>query len=200
MKHPVLKDIDVFYPTTISAWRKWLEKHHQSRDSVWVVFYNKHANKKTITWSDAVDVALCFGWIDSKKVKIDADCSHQFFSKRKPKSTWSKINKDKVERLIQTNQMTEIGMAIIETAKQNGSWTILDDAEALVVPPELAKKLQSKPGVFDHFMGLSKSRKKLLLMQLTLAKQPITKQKRIDEIVTHLLSDIKKAATKKKNV
>ncbi|RYF85563.1 MAG: hypothetical protein EOO03_13065, partial [Chitinophagaceae bacterium] len=74
--------IPVFYPESLAAWRKWLEKNHASTQSVWVVFHTKQSGKKTITWSEAVDVALCFGWIDSKKIKIDHDTAHQFFSKR----------------------------------------------------------------------------------------------------------------------
>lgn len=86
----------VFYPKTIKSWRSWLEKNHGTESSVWVVFPTKNSGKKSIRWTDAVDVALCFGWIDSKKIKIDEETSHQFFSKRKPNSTWSKINKEKV--------------------------------------------------------------------------------------------------------
>src|SRR6476620_4689482 len=102
--------ITVFYPENISAWRKWLEKNHLTEIAVWLVFYAKKSGRKTISWSEAVDVALCFGWIDSKKIKIDAETSHQFFSKRKPKSTWSKINKEKVTKLIDNGLMTKAGI------------------------------------------------------------------------------------------
>lgn len=103
-----------------------MQENHISKQAVWLVFYNKKSDKKSITWSDAVDEALCFGWIDNKKISIDKETSYQFFCKRKPKSTWSKINKEKIELLIEQGIMTELGLAIIETAKQHGSWTILD--------------------------------------------------------------------------
>lgn len=124
-----MNKIEIFHPTSPTAWRKWLEKNHPSKQAVWLVFYNKSSSRQSVSWSDAVDVALCFGWIDSKKIKIDEDTSHQFFSRRKPNSTWSKINKEKVQKLIDNGLMTPAGYESIETAKQNGTWTILDEVE-----------------------------------------------------------------------
>lgn len=177
------KKIDVFYPKSQTAWRKWLEKNHLSKQAVWLVYYTKKSAKKSITWSDAVDVALCFGWIDSKIIKVDEEASHHYFSRRKPKSTWSKINKDKVERLIASGQMAEAGMASIEVAKQNGSWTILDDVEALIIPPDLEAAFAGKPHSKEFYLSLGKSAQKLILSWLVLAKTPETRQKRLAEIV-----------------
>ncbi|GAA0873814.1 YdeI/OmpD-associated family protein [Wandonia haliotis] len=176
------KEIEIYYPTSCTDWRKWLEKNHQSEPCVWVVFYSKRSGKKTISWSEAVDVALCFGWIDSKKVKIDETCSHQYFSKRKPKSTWSKINKEKVQVLIKNGEMTPAGFKSIETAKQNGSWTLLDEVEELIIPDDLEDAFAGRKGAKDYFLSLSKSSKKSLLHWIVLAKRPETRQKRIDEI------------------
>ena len=138
-------EIEIFYPTGQTVWRKWLQENHLSKQAVWLVFYNKKSERKSITWSDAVDEALCFGWIDSKKISIDKETSHQFFSKRKPQSTWSKINKNKVEKLIELGLMKEAGFAIIETAKQNGSWIILDEVEELIIPKDLETEFTNKP-------------------------------------------------------
>jgi uncharacterized protein YdeI (YjbR/CyaY-like superfamily) len=176
------KEIAIYYPKNQAAWRKWLQKNHRTEQSVWLVFYNKASSKPTITWSDAVDEALCFGWIDSKKVSIDAETSHQFFSRRKAKSTWSKINKIKIERLIAGGLMTEAGFEIIETAKQNGSWTILDDVEELIIPKDLEKAFKSMPGSKAFFLSLSRSVRKMMLAWIVLAKQTETRQKRINEI------------------
>lgn len=173
---------EVFYPVNQAAWREWLAQNHVSKQSVWLVFYSKSSNKTSITWSEAVDVALCFGWIDSKKIKIDDERAHQFFSKRKPNSTWSKINKEKVARLIDNGAMTEGGLVGIEIAKQNGSWTILDEVEALTIPPDLAKAFQKHSGSEDYFLSLSKTIKKMMLQWVVLAKQSKTRQRRIDEI------------------
>lgn len=173
----------VFYPPTVAAWRKWLEKNHLTHQAVWVVFYNKASKKKSITWSEAVDVALCFGWIDSKKIKIDDETAHQFFSQRKKVSTWSKINKDKVEKLIQEGLMTEAGLKIIDIGKQNGSWTIFDEAEALILPKDLEDALKVKKGAKEIFLSWSKSVKKYHLQNLALAKRAETREKRINTIL-----------------
>ncbi len=175
--------IEIFYPTNLTAWRDWLAENHLSKQAVWLVFYNKSSKKASITWSDAVDVALCFGWIDSKKIKIDEESSHQFFSRRKPTGTWSKINKQKVQQLIASGLMTEAGYKTIETAKQNGSWTILDEVEELMIPQDLKEALENKPVAGAYFEKLSRSVKKGILQWIVLAKRPETRQKRITEIV-----------------
>lgn len=178
-----MQEIEIFYPTSLTDWRKWLEKNHLSKPSVWLVCYNKSSGKKSITWTESVDVALCFGWIDSKKIKIDEETSHQFFSKRKAKSTWSKINKVKVAQLIEKGLMTDAGYKSIDIAKQNGSWTILDTVEDLLIPEDLSAELKNDPIALEFFVGLSKSSKKALLQWLVLAKREETRQKRIAEIV-----------------
>lgn len=185
------KEIDIFYPKTIDSWRKWLEKNHATNDAVWVVFYTKASAKKTITWSDSVNVALCFGWIDSKKIKIDEVTSHQFFSRRKAKSTWSKINKEKVKQLIETGLMRDAGYKSIEIAKLNGSWTILDEVEELIIPNDLEAAFAKYPKTKDFYLSLSKSIKKGILQWLVLAKQPATRQKRITEIIERARQQLK---------
>lgn len=177
-----MNESELFYPTNPDAWRKWLAENHRSKQSVWLVFYAKSSEKKSITWSEAVDVALCFGWIDSKKIKIDRETSHQYFSKRKARSTWSRINKEKVERLIAGGLMTQAGLDSIETAKQNGSWTILDEVEELIIPADLETAFKKHNGSKEYFLGLSKSLKKMMLSWIVLARRPETRQKRIAEI------------------
>jgi len=176
------QEIEHFYPMTKEHWRKWLEENHIRGDAVWVVFYNKKSTKPTISWSDAVDEALCFGWIDSKAVTIDIESHKHYFCKRKPNSTWSKVNKEKLKQLIAANKMTDAGLACIEIAKQNGSWTILDEVEELIIPNDLSKAFQDNKGSEKYFLSLSKSKQKYLLQWIALAKQPQTRQKRIDEI------------------
>lgn len=177
------KEVEIFYPASRTNWRKWLVKNHLSKQAVWLVFYNQSSGKKSISWSEAVEVALCFGWIDSKKIKIDQETSHQFFSRRKPNSTWSRINKEKVQQLVENGLMTEAGYKSIEVAKQNGSWTILDEVEELIIPKDLDLEFAVKPDSKDFFLSLSKSARKSILQWLKLAKRPETRQKRITEIV-----------------
>lgn len=176
------EEIEQFYPETKQHWRKWLEKNHICKNAVWVVFYNKKSTKPTISWSDAVDEALCFGWIDSKAETMDIERHKHYFCKRKPNSTWSKVNKEKVERLTSNDLMTEAGFQAIEIAKQNGSWTILDEVEELIIPKDLSKAFQNNKGSKKYFLSLSKSKQKYLLQWIVLAKQPQTRQRRIDEI------------------
>ncbi|MDX1905444.1 MAG: YdeI/OmpD-associated family protein [Bacteroidia bacterium] len=177
-----MHETDIFYPASQADWREWLEHHHQAKQAVWLVFYSKKSGRASLSWSEAVDMALCFGWIDSKKVKIDAETSHQFFSRRKPNSTWSKINKEKVQQLTDQGLMTPAGLDVITIAKQNGSWELLDTVEALLIPDDLEKAFASYEGARDYFVSLSKSDKKIMLTSLVLARRPETRQKRIDEI------------------
>lgn len=176
------KDIELFYPANRKEWRAWLKKHHDKKQSVWLVFYKQKAGMATISWSDAVDEALCFGWIDSKKKPVDEEKYIQFFSRRKTKGTWSKINKQKIEQLIAAGMMMPAGFASIEAAKQNGSWAILDDVEELGIPADLEQAFNAHPGSGDFFSGLSRSAKKSILQWLVLAKRPETRQKRITEV------------------
>lgn len=177
------QESEIFHAKTPADWRKWLEANHDSQQSVWLVFHKKKSSNVSITWREAVDVALCFGWIDSKKISINEETSHQFFSKRKAKSTWSKINKEIVVQLIKDGLMTEAGLKSIEIAKQNGSWNILDEIEELVIPKDLEEELGKRPVAKEYFYGLSKSVKKIILYWLMTAKRPETRLKRLTEIV-----------------
>jgi uncharacterized protein YdeI (YjbR/CyaY-like superfamily) len=178
------EEIEMFCPTNQEDWRKWLTDNHNSKQSVWLVCYKMSAGKPSISWSNAVNEALCFGWIDSIRKTIDNEKFMQFFGKRKPSSGWSKINKEKVEQLIAEGRMMEAGYESIKTAKQNGSWTILDDVEELKIPEDLEVALKTKAGSADFFFSLSKSVRKAMLQWVTLAKRPETRQNRIAEIVT----------------
>lgn len=176
------KEVETFYPVNRQEWRKWLKQNHNTKQSIWVVMYKKDSGIPTITWSDAVDEAICFGWIDSLKKSVDHQQSIQYFSRRKPTSAWSKINKAKVERLTNKGLMTQAGYDSVETAKQNGSWSILDEVEELVIPKDLAKAFKAHPGSNDFFTGLSRSIKKMMLHWVIAAKRPETREKRITEL------------------
>ncbi|ASS48479.1 MAG: hypothetical protein A3D31_08040 [Candidatus Fluviicola riflensis] len=177
------KEPETFYPANQQEWRAWLQENHVQKQSVWLIMYKKQSGVPTISWSEAVDEALCFGWIDSTKRPIDEQRSMQYFSKRKAVSTWSKINKAKIEQLIAEGLMTQAGLDIIETAKQNGSWTILDEVEELTIPEDLEREFDSRHGSREFFLGLSKSMKKQLLYWIVSAKREETRNKRIVEIV-----------------
>ncbi|GAA4825287.1 YdeI/OmpD-associated family protein [Algivirga pacifica] len=175
-------EAEEFCPKDKKEWRTWLKMNHKKKDSVWLIFYKKQSPKYNLSWSESVDQALCFGWIDSTKRAIDQESFKQYFSKRKPKSNWSKVNKDKVENLIAQGLMEEAGYKSIEVAKENGSWTFLDSVENLEIPIDLKQALESHKGSGEFFESLSKSDKKILLYWVISAKRKETRQKRITEI------------------
>lgn len=174
-----------YYPTSATKWRQWLVKNHEKKQSVWLISYKKELGKPGVSWSDAVDEALCFGWIDSKKISLGDGKSAQYFCKRKPKSTWSAINKKKVEKLIEAGLMMPAGHECIKTAQANGSWNILDKIEALTIPKDLNRAFTSHPGSKKFFTSQSKSVQKLLLHWIMIAKKAETRENRIAQIALH---------------
>jgi len=186
-----MKDAKDFCPNDRKEWRKWLRLNHKKKDSVWLIFYKKTSPNYNLSWSESVDEALCFGWIDSTKKTIDNASYKQYFSKRKVKSNWSKINKDKIENLIDQGLMEKEGYKSIEIAKENGSWTILDEVEDLVIPEDLQQVLTNHKGSTEYFESLSKSAKKGLLYWVASAKRQETRQKRILEIAENASKNLK---------
>lgn len=178
------QDIGSFYPKNPKAWRNWLQKNHITKQSVWLIYYKKGSGKPSLSWSEAVDEALCFGWIDSVAKTLDEERYIQFFSKRKPRSVWSKINKEKVQRLTYAGLMTAAGQASIDTARLNGSWNTLDEVETGEIPKGLLQVFKLHQGAKPYFTGLSRSAQKAILQWLHMAKQPVTRQKRMEEIAT----------------
>ncbi|MCP4438265.1 MAG: hypothetical protein GY810_04910 [Aureispira sp.] len=186
-----MKDTEDYCPNNKQDWRKWLELNHNKKQAVWLIFYKKKSPNYNLSWSESVDEALCFGWIDSTKKTIDKERYMQYFSRRKPKSIWSKINKDKVDYLTSKNLMQEAGYKTIEIAKKNGAWSILDEVEALVIPEDLSKEFDKRVGSLEYYESLSKSAKKILLGWVVLAKRPETRQKRIIEIAENASKSLK---------
>jgi len=176
-------EVEMLYPKNREEWRNWLVKNHIKKPSVWLIQYKKSANMPTISWSDAVEEALCFGWIDSVRKSIDAERFIQFFTKRKPKSAWSKINKAKILHLTEAGLMTQAGQESVNRAKENGSWIILDEVEELLVPEELEQAFKENLEAKMFFSSLSKSVRKAILQWIAFAKRPETKSKRIAEVV-----------------
>jgi uncharacterized protein YdeI (YjbR/CyaY-like superfamily) len=170
-------------PQNRQQWREWLQAHHAQQPAVWLVYHKKASATPTLTWSEAVDEALCFGWIDSQAKPLDAETYQQFFSPRKPTSGWSRVNKQKVDRLLAEGHLAPAGLAAIERAKQNGSWTLLDEVEELRLPADLALAFAEQPAAHRHFLALSRTAKRNLLLGLVLAKRPATRQQRIAAIL-----------------
>lgn len=179
------------HPKTRDAWRRWLAKNHATSDGVWLVYFKKETGKPRVQYGEAVEEALCFGWIDSKSEKIDEERTMLKFTPRNPKSAWSKPNKERVEKLIEEGKMTEAGLAMIATAKENGTWSALDSVEALEVPPDLAKALAANKKAKGYFDAFSPSSRKTILWWIESAKRQETRHKRVVETVRLAAQNIK---------
>ncbi len=175
--------VEMYYAKDRETWHNWLLKNHEIKKSVWLIYYKPVSGKTRVSYDDAVDEAICFGWIDSKPNKLDEMRSLQFFAPRNPKSNWSKVNKKRVERLIEQERIYPAGMAVIEQAKQNGKWDALNEVEENVIPEDLMKALSKNKIAMDYFMAFPKSSKKNILEWIYNAKQEETRKKRITETV-----------------
>jgi uncharacterized protein YdeI (YjbR/CyaY-like superfamily) len=187
----IYNGIQTLHAKTRKAWRKWLEKNHRSEKSVWLIIYKKESETPSVYYPEAVDEALCFGWIDSKPNKRDDNSYYQFFSRRNPKSNWSKVNKDKVANLIAQGLMNSSGLEMVEMAKQNGTWTALDEVEKINIPDDLQNLFSKYKIAFDNWEKFPRSSKRGILEWIMNAKKPETRQKRIEETVSLAEKNIK---------
>ena len=176
-------NMKTFQAKTRNEWRKWLEKHHRSEDSVWLIIYKKDSEIPSVYYPEAVEEALCFGWIDSKAIKRDNKSHYQFFTKRNPKSNWSKINKEKAAKLIEQGLISEAGLNLIEIAKQSGTWAALDEVENITIPDDLQLLFKKNKLAFTNWEQFPSSSRKRILQWILNAKRPETRQKRIEETV-----------------
>lgn len=165
------------------VWRNWLQQNHAASPGVWLVYYKKGSGKSSVGYGDAVEEALCFGWIDTTVKSLDAERYMQLFTPRKPKSTWSKSNKERVARLIAQKLMTAAGVEKIDAAKRDGSWSQLDTVEALKIPADFRHALAANKQAQQNFRRFSDGKKKVLLYRIHAAKRPETRRKRIHEAI-----------------
>lgn len=168
---------------TRAHWRKWLADNHDKEKSAWLIIFRKESGKKCVDYDEAVEEALCFGWIDSTANRRDHESSYRYFARRKPGSYWSKINRDRVTRLIKEKKMTPAGQAMIDLAKKTGTWKAADEVEDLIIPMDLKKELARNRKATENFEGFPPSSKKIILMWLLNAKTDATRAKRLKETV-----------------
>lgn len=169
------------HPKTRAEWRAWLARHHTRAEGVWLITYKKATGKPRVEYDEAVEEALCFGWVDSKPNKLDEARSMLWFAPRKAGTGWSRPNKLRVEKMIAARAITSAGMAKIEAAKRDGSWSALDAVEDLDVPPDLAAALIAAPAASANFEAFPRSAKRGILEWIAMAKRPETRAKRIAE-------------------
>jgi len=178
-----LKDKEIHYFKNAAAWREWLHENHHSSTGAYLIFYKVNSPFESMRWEEAVQVAICYGWIDSTVKALDEHSRKQLFTPRKNKSVWSKLNKTYIEKLIAENLMHESGLAKIEIAKQNGSWTSLDAVENLTIPEDLAMAFEQNKIAFDNYQNFSPSYRKSYLYWLGQAKREETRNTRIAKII-----------------
>jgi uncharacterized protein YdeI (YjbR/CyaY-like superfamily) len=165
------------------ALRQWLLEHHSQAESVWLVRYKKHCGDRYVAIPEMVQELLCFGWIDSLKRRVDQDRVANLVSPRKPGSTWSRVNKRNIDKLVAEGRMHPAGLLKIEAAKADGSWTVLDDIEDLVVPPDLRAALDAHPEAEAEWQRWPDSSKKTVLWALASAKRPATRARRLHKYI-----------------
>ena len=170
-------------PASRAEWRQWLADNHALCPGVWLVYYKQETGRPSLRYGEAVEEALCFGWIDSLPRKLDAERSQLLFTPRNPKSGWSKVNKERLVRLEQAGQLMPAGLAAIARAKQNGAWESLDAAEAGTVPEDLANALAADVAAESNYAAFSLSARKMILTWVLGAKCPDTRALRVAETV-----------------
>ena len=179
------------HPKSRAGWRKWLEENQSRTEGVWFISYKKATGKPRVSYEEAVEEALCFGWIDSKGNKLDDERSMLWFAPRKAKSGWSMVNKERVKKLKKADLMTPAGLAKIRAAKKDGSWNALDAAHALEIPSDLAKAFSQNETAHGYFKAFPPSVQRAILEWISNAKRPETRAKRIEETVSKAEENIR---------
>ncbi|MEM1257021.1 MAG: YdeI/OmpD-associated family protein [Bacteroidota bacterium] len=186
-----MSELQELYFKGDTDWRHWLHEHHHTSIGVYLIFYKVDHPKPSMRWEEAVRVALCYGWIDSTVKSLGNGKRRQYFCPRKPKSVWSKVNKDHLKELEENGLIHESGYRAIELAKENGSWTALDDVENGVVPNDLQKAFNRNKKAFTNYQNFTQGQRKSYLYWLNQAKRDETRQKRISEIISLCKKGIK---------
>ncbi len=172
---------------TKREWHAWLAKHHATHGGIFVMIAKKDSGRRSVTYAEAVDAGLCWGWIDGLKMTHDAHYFVQRFTRRKPSSPWSKINRDKVETLIREGAMKPPGLAEVERAKANGAWArAYDSAKTATVPADLKRALKTSPQAAKFFAALDGANRYAILYRLQTAKTEKTRLARLEKCVAML--------------
>lgn len=174
-------DRERVHPQTRSEWREWLAAHHADSPGVWLVSWRKNSGRPAIGYAATVEEALCFGWVDSLGRKLDDDRTMLYFSPRKPGSGWSRPNKERVERLVAAGSMRPAGQAVVDAARQDGSWSVLDAVENLEVPDDLSAAFERRPGSREQWDGFPRSARRGILEWIVQARRPETRTARVQE-------------------
>ncbi|NNC41536.1 MAG: hypothetical protein HKN95_12715 [Acidimicrobiia bacterium] len=180
---------EVLVPRSRATWRTWLTSNPDRQEGLWIVYRKKSSNLEGPVYTDLVEEALCFGWIDSQSRRVDDDRVMQWFSPRRRGGLWSALNKQRIEELTGAGLMAERGQTTIDEAKADGSWSQTDEVDALVVPADLQTALDAAPKARAAYATLADSAKRQYLYWIHSAKRPTTRSKRIEETIRRLAPD-----------
>lgn len=172
---------ELVHPLSREEWRRWLEAHHARPEGVWLVTFKRATGKPRVEYEEAIEEALCFGWVDAQAKTLDDERSLLWFAPRKQGSIWARSNKERVERLLAAGKMTPAGLAKIEAARADGSWALLDFVDQLITPPDLAAALAAAPPAAANFDAFPRSVKHRILGWIALAKRAETRAARVAE-------------------
>lgn len=178
-KRPKLDALEQVEVTSRAQWRAWLKKNHARTEGIWLITYKIAVPGKYVSYDTTVEEALCFGWIDSVPRKLDDERRMLYFSPRKPRSVWSKLNKERIVKLIAGKRMTAAGLKRIELAKENGSWNSIDAAEAFEMPPDLSRALKKNKAAHAHYEAFPPSARKTIIGWVLSARADATRKRRI---------------------
>lgn len=192
-----MPDLKKFQPKSRDAWRRWLDRHHATSPGVWLVYAKKHTRIPSVSYNDAVEEALCFGWIDSLMKSIDDRFHMQMFTPRKPKSAWSALNRARVAKLTKAALMTAAGIAAVTLAKKSGRWKANAHVEALAIPPELQKAFEANPDAKRNWPSYSPSAQRSFLHMVNNAKRPETRERYVRRVVDLVASGVSMSELRK---
>lgn len=175
--------IEAIQAPSNKEWRSWLAKNGRKKDAVFLIIYHKDSPTPSIGYNESIEHALCYGWIDSKAIKRDAESFYLTFTKRNPKSKWSIVNKERAARMTAAGLMRPEGQAMIDLAKNTGAWDALETAGNAIIPDDLQQAFDANQTAFENFARFAPSSKRLILEWILNAKRPETRQKRITQSV-----------------
>jgi uncharacterized protein YdeI (YjbR/CyaY-like superfamily) len=180
-----MKTRGTLYVTNRNDWRTWLKKNHGSQKEVWLIYYKKHSGKPRIPYDDAVEEAICFGWIDSTVKRIDEEKYAQKFTPRNEKSNWSELNKKRARKMIKAGRMTHAGLTKFKQAGKQKDRETKDKptSRRLVIPPDLKKALLANKTALENFTNFAPSYRRLYVGWISAAKRKETREKRIKQTV-----------------
>ena len=182
-----MRDDPIVYAETPAKFEAWLKKNHDKSDGIWLAIAKKAGGRKSVSYVEAVEIALCWGWIDGQKQKLDAEYALQRFTPRRPRGPWSKINVDRVAKLTEAGRMQPSGIAEVERAKADGRWDrAYDPQSTMTVPDDFAAALRKNKAAAAMFESLTRSQKFPFLYRIQDAKKPETRAARIEKFVARL--------------